>query len=325
MRSTPAQPIGRRSLLRAACVVPLAALTGCETGPGRPPARLRIATGASGGVYYAYGGGVAAVIQQELPWLRPEVMVTAASIENLSLVADGVAEVGFALADSSALAYEGQEPFGQALAIAALANLYDNYLHVVVRTDRDLVVLADLHGRAVSLGPNGSGTELIATRLLAAVGLDADRDLTTNRLGLDESARALADGGLDAFFFSGGIPTAAIAALSRTMPISLLDLGLFVPVMRERHGDVYTQRTIPASAYGLGSPVATIGVANYLVVAEAMAETVSHDVLDVMFANRDRLALAHPEGRRLDRVSAINTSPLPLHPGARRYYREAKR
>jgi TRAP transporter TAXI family solute receptor len=185
-------------------------------------------------------------------------------------------------------------------------------------------VVEDLADRAVSLGADGSGTELIASRLLGVAGVDVDTDLRASRLGLDESAAAFAEGRLDAFFFSGGIPTSAIQMLARAMPIRLLDLTALVPAMRQRYGEVYTERTIPASAYWLNGPVTTIGVANYLVVANAMAEPLAYDLIRVLFANRDVLATAHPEGRRLDRVTAINTSPLPLHPGAQRYYREAK-
>jgi TRAP transporter TAXI family solute receptor len=276
-------------------------------------------------VYFAYGNGLADVVRQRLPRLRPEVLVTAASIENLRLVARREAEAGFTLADSAALAYLGQPPFATALAVMVLARLYDNYLHVVVPAERPWDKLDELRDRLVSVGASGSGTELIASRLLLVAGLDVDLDLRASRLGVDESAAAMAAGKLDAFFFSGGIPTAAIDALARTMPIKLLDVGGLVPALRQRYGEVYAERTIPASSYLLDVPVTTVGVPNYLVVAEEMAETMAYDLTRVMFEDRDSLARAHPEGRRLDRGSAINTFPLPLHPGAERYYREAKR
>jgi TRAP transporter TAXI family solute receptor len=315
--------VTRRALLSAACLAGLNSLIGCQSDP--PTAHLRIATGGQGGVYYAYGKGIADVVGQRLPWLRPEVLVTAASIENLRLVAGGQAEAGFTLADSAALAEFGQPPFAAPLALVALARLYDNYLHVVVRSDGPAESLDQLGGRRVSVGASGSGTELIADRLLGVAGMDVDRDLEVSRLGVDDSAAALAAGRIDAFFFSGGIPTAAIATLARTAPIRLVDVGGLVPALRQRFGEVYAERTIPASSYLLGGPVTTVGVPNYLVVAETMDERLAYDLIRVMFAERERLAQAHPEGRRLDRGSAINTYPLGLHRGAERYYREAKR
>ncbi len=320
----PGPVVDRRALLRAFCAASILAVAGCDREPAYAPGRLRIAAGARGGVYFAYGGGIEAIVRRELPGLEPEVLETAASIENLRLLAQSAAEIAFSLADSAALAFLGSEPFRTALPVSALARLYDNYLHLVVRPESGVAGIHDLVDRSVSMGAIGSGTELIAARLLGVAGLDIDIDLRASRLSLDDSAAALTKGQLDAFFFSGGIPTGAIQALARSMPIRLLDLGALVPAMRDRYGEVYTERTIPASAYWLNRPVTTIGLANYLVVAEAMAEPMAYDLIRVLFADRDVLATAHPEGRRLDRVTAINTSPLPLHRGAQRYYRETK-
>lgn len=317
--------VTRRAFLAGAAAAGLATVTGCGDDARYPAGPLRIATGGQGGVYFAYGNGIADVVRQRLPRMRPEVLITAASIENLRLVARHEAEAGFTLADSAALAHYGQPPFAMALAVVALARLYDNYLHVVVPAEHQLVTVDELRDRAVSVGASGSGTELIATRLLLVAGLDVDRDVRAHRLGVDDSAAAMAAAKLDAFFFSGGIPTAAIEALARKMPIRLLDVGGRVPALRQTYGEVYAERTIPASSYLLGKPVTTVGVPNYLVVARAMADPLAYDLTRVMFAARDWLARAHPEGRRLDRGSAINTFPLPLHPGAERYYREAKR
>jgi TRAP transporter TAXI family solute receptor len=299
------------------------ASAGCGRSPDYPPGALRIATGGKGGVYYAYGFGIAAVVRRDLPGLVPEVLATGASVDNLRLVGDRHAEVGFALADSAAAAVAGSDPFTTSLPVVALARLYDNYLHVVVRADGPITDLAGLVGRRVSLGAVGSGTEVISTRLLAAAGIDAAR-MATSTLGVDESAAGMAAGNLDGFFFSAGLPVAAIAALGRTVPIRLIDVAGPVARLRSDYGEFYTERTIPAPTYGLGKAVSTIGVANYLVVARAMAEPLAYSLTRLLFAQRDALASAHPEARRLDRRTAIDTYPLALHPGAVRYYRAAK-
>jgi uncharacterized protein len=311
----------RRTLLGAAAAATLAA---CTSDPDYPPGQLRIASGGTGGVYHAYAEGIAAVIRDALPGLRPTVLATAASIENLQLVAAGSAEIGFTSADAAADAYRGAAPFRAPLPVLALGRIYESYLHLAVRLDRPITRVADLRGRAVSIGAPASGTEVIATRLLPLAGLDVARDLKAERLDPDVAADAVANGRLDGMFFSGGIPVAAIVSLARRTPVTLLEMGTFVAEMRRRYGEVYVERTIPASTYGMAGPTLTLGVSNFLVVAKTMDERVAYRVIRALFEHRDRLAEAHPAGSRLDRGSAINTLPLPLHPGAARYYRESK-
>jgi TRAP transporter TAXI family solute receptor len=176
----------------------------------------------------------------------------------------------------------------------------------------------------VSVGAAGSGTELTVSRLLMAAGLDPERDMRVSRLGVDDSATSMSARKLDAFFFSGGVPTSAIYDLAAQFPIRLIELGSLADRIRRMFGELYAVRTIPASAYRLVSPVATIGVPNYLVVHSNMDEGLAYQLVRAMFAGQARLADAHPEARRLDRRSAINTVPLPLHQGAARYFQDSK-
>ena len=300
-------------------------LAGCSTEPDYPSGSLRIASGGVGGVYYAYAQGIEAVVRSSLPRLDPTVLSTAASVENLRLVSAGKAEIGFAAADAAADGYRGTSPFSQPLPIQALGRIYEDYLHLVVRRDRAIKQVADLRGRRISVGAPGSGTALFANRLLPLAGLDLTTDLHAEWLNPAVAADAVRSGRLDGMIFSGGIPTAAIASLAKNVAIILLELGRYVSDLRKRYGEVYVERTIPATAYGLGTPTVTVGIANYLVVLQTMAEPVAYRVTRALFERRDLLAAAHPVGSRLDRGAAISTEPLPLHPGAARYYREAKR
>jgi len=317
-----------RPRFRAVALLAVALLVvpgGCgEDAPPATPGALRIATGGRGGVYYAYGEGLAGVVRDHWRGQDATVLATAASVENLRMVAGGDADVAFTLADAAALGVRGGEPFADPQPIQALARLYDNYVHLVVRADSGINLLTDLRGRPVSTGAPGSGTELVAVRLLGLVGLDPIRDVERRQLGVDDSVRALASGRLDAFFWSGGLPTGAIAAAAGKTPLRLVDLVDFVGPLRDRYGEFYAERTIPASAYGLERAVPTIGVPNYLVVASGMDERVAHQLTELLFAHRDALARAHPEALRLNRRTAIGTYPVPLHPGAARYYRETK-
>lgn len=282
------------------------------------PTRLRIATGSPGAVYYAYGHAIADLIRTDVPAMAPEVLVTAASAENVRLLRTGGAEVGFVQADVVAVSGAG----GPA-PMAAIARLYDDYLHLVVRQDGRVSRLGDLPGTRVSLGPAGSGTEVTARRVLDAAGLDPTRDIAVRRLDLEQAVTALRDGAIDAFFFSGGLPVTAVSRLAADLPIRLVDMGRYVPALRRAHGESYVMRDIPSSVYGT-ERVATVAVPNYLVVPAAMPDDQAFALARLLIERRDRLARAHPAAQRLNRRVAIGTHPLPLHPGAARYYRQSK-
>jgi TRAP transporter TAXI family solute receptor len=311
----------RRTLLGAAAT---AVLSGCAAPPDYPAGPLRIASGGPGGVYYDYAQGIAAVVRAALPRLRPQVIPTAASVANVELVAAGQADVGLTTADAAAAAFRGQPPFTDGLPLLALARTYENYLQLAVRLDRHIAGASDLAGRHVSIGPRGSGTALVAERLLPMAGVPLSA-LDAARLDPAPAADAVRAGTLDGMFFSGGIPSDALVALTAAVPVAFLPLGEYVAPMRTRYGEVYVERTIPASVYGLGTPTVTLGVANYLVVHRAMDAAIAYHLVRALFEHRDLLAAAHPEGAHLDRAQAISTYPLALHPGAVRYYREMKR
>jgi len=295
-------------------------------GAARRPDALRsliIAAGGRGGVYHAYGQALAAAARKAYPQVHSEVLTTAASVENLRLVADGRADVGFALADSAALAVGGDGPFATAQPLRALAFLYDNYTQLVVRAESPIKTVADLRGRTVSLGAPGSGTELVAGRILTATGLRLT-DLRAEHLDLGSSVTALADGAIAAFFFSGGLPTPAIADLATRIAIRLVALDGLAPTLRAEYGDFYAEWTIPATVYDLPGEIATIRVPNYLVVRADMPDDVAYTIVDLLFRAKAELVAAHPEALHLDPRSAVDTFPLKLHPGAQRYYRDTK-
>lgn len=310
-----------------AALVVVAAGTAVAAWRDSPPglSRLVIATGGKGGVYYDYGMGLADAARAAHPSAHPvSVLETAASVANLAMVADGRADVGFTLADSAALAVGGEAPFVGPQPVAAIARLYDNYTQLVVLAQAPVSTLEDLRGRRVSTGAPESGTELIAARLLGVAGLDADRDVRRLRLGLAESTAALEKGSIAAFFFSGGLPTQAIAELAGRTSIRLIDLGDSVPRMRERYGEFYSELPVPSFVYGLSEDVGTVGVPNYLVVSTRMPEPEAYALTRLLFGSKPALVSAHPEARRLTHRAAIATHPVALHPGSVRYYREVK-
>lgn len=298
----------------------LGLVAGCAAGaPVAPAGPLRIATGSSGGVYYLYGKAISKVLARRVPQLRSSVLETNASLDNVRMVVAGTAEVAFTQADIIDLVLRTSGPG----TLTTLARLYDDYLHLVVRADSPINQLTDLRGLRVSIGAAGSGTAETVKRLLSVASLDPQRDIVTEQLNLNQSADALRAGSIDAFFFSGGLPVQTVLELTVQTPIRLVSIGGYAQSMRTQFGPYYTVHTVPTSAYHL--PVATtIGVPNYLVVAGSMPEGTAYAVVRALFSDRATLEQAHPEARRLNVREAISTFPLPLHPGALRWYRENK-
>jgi len=290
--------------------------------------RLSIATGGTGGVYYPYGGGLAKVISDHLMDIEVTAEVTAGTVDNLKFIANRSADVAFALADSLDDAYSGRGAFSDfgAVPARALAVLYDNYNHVVTSDDSGIESVQDLEGRVISTGAPGSGTEVSAFRLLEAAGVDHDAGLRRQSLGAAQSVNAVKDGKIDAFFWSGGIPTGSLLDLATTpgMRIRLIATDTLLSKVQERYGTgVYHLSTIPQSTYpGMTHDVTTIAVANVLVVHESMDVEVARRITEAIFANHDELAAIHPMAALLSLETAVTGSPVPFHEGAVTYYRD---
>jgi TRAP transporter TAXI family solute receptor len=303
-------------------------VAGCSQLPGQAETRrLSIATGGTGGVYYPYGGGIAKVLSEALPGVEATAEVTAASVDNLKFLKQGTSDLAFTMADTAEDSATGRNAFADVGPIPArtLAVLYPNYMHLVTRAESPIRRVADLRGRVVSIGAPGSGAVVMAERILEAAGLDPRRDLRAQGLGAAQSADALKDGKVDAFFFSGGLPTAAILDLANTPGVTprLVPLADVLPALQQKYGaSLYFPAVIPRAVYDVEADVPVIAVANLLVVSESMPETLAHDITRVLFEHQPTLATIHPQGRELSLETALRGSPIPFHPGAIRFYRE---
>ncbi|MDR8410390.1 TAXI family TRAP transporter solute-binding subunit [Nonomuraea sp. 3-1Str] len=283
------------------------AATGCSPAEDAEHA-IRLATGLAGGPYEVLGDRFAAELRRD--GVAVQVIKTAASVQNLMMLTDGRADVGFSLADSADDAVRVRHQ-----PVAALARMYMNYVHLVVRRDSSILEPKDLAGRVVSIGAEGSGTAVTAARVLSAAGLPSGGAL---RLGLDASILALRERDVDAFFWSGGVPTPALAA---TEGIRLVPLESLVPVLRRTYGPVYEPADVPAGVYAGTVPVPTVGTPSYLMCRRDLGEDAAFTVTETLFRARDRLQAPSAPGGRLDKRYAIGTGIVPLHPGAARYYR----
>jgi TRAP transporter TAXI family solute receptor len=309
---------------RAAIVLVLLAGSLVACGSDRAPRmdHFVIATGPSGSVYDMLGQALARVAKRR--WgVDARVQTTAASVENLRLVAEGRADIAFTTVDAAAAAVQGDAPFTSALPVVALAGLYDDYLHVVVRGDSEIGQIGDLKGLVVSTGPIGSGTDIVAARVLLAGGSGIER-VERRSLAPADAAQALRGKAIDAFLSTGGLPDPTVSALAEQLPIKLLSLADEVPQIQERYGELYLPRSVPTGMYGQTGEVPTLGVRNVIVVRWDLAQEVAFWATKLLFAAKDEMVRAHSEARRLDPRSAVATAPMPLHPGAQQYYRDSK-
>lgn len=304
------------------------AATACSggSGPSTATRRLSIATGGTGGVFYPYGGGIAKIITENIPNVEATAEVTAASVDNLKFLKQGTSDLAFTMADTAQDAALGADAFTGFGTVPArtLAVLYASYVHLVTHSRSGIASVADLRGRTVSIGSPGSGTAILAGRILTAAGIDPQRDIRTQSLGVAQSADALKDGKIDAFFFNGGLPTAAIVELANSPGIEprFISTEDMLPLLQQRHGSLYYREIIPKDTYSMQADVPVVAVANLLVVSETMPEELAYDITRVLFEKKDELATIHPQARELSLDRALTGSPVPFHPGAVRYYRE---
>jgi len=311
-------------LLALAAVVAVL-IAGCS--PNDPPGgegRLSIATGGSGGVYQVYGGGLADVLTEELPDSPTTAETTSASVDNLLLVANGDSDIAFTLADTALDAVRGRDVFERKLPLRALGTIYLTYTQVVTKTDSGIDTIEDMKGKTISLGSPGSGAEIMGIRLLEAAGLDPDEDIHRRGLGVGESAQAIRDGSIDAFFWTGGVPTAAIVDLATTDDVQLVPTDQYLSKLNAKYDDAYEEAEVEAGEYKGVKAAKTVGIQNLLMVNEAMSDDLAYRITKTLYANKAKLTGIVPSAKSLDPKKGQELiAPVKMHPGAARFYREA--
>lgn len=293
-------------------------------GAGFAQTNLSIATGGTGGTYYPLGGGLAELISQYIDGYSAVAEVTGASVENSGLVSRGDSDIALALADTVVQAYRGTDSFeGRQLSnLRALGSMYPNAVQIVTFADSEISSLSDLVGMRVSVGAPGSGTEVSAQTILNANGVTYD-DIDEQRLNFNETANALRDGQIDAGFWSVGPPTSSILDLATSRDIRILSLSAEEVANIQAADDVFATYTMPAGTYpGQDEAVTTVGTPNVLIVAAEMDEQLAYDVVRTMFARIDELREIHPAANNTTVEFSLGATPIPLHPGALRYYQE---
>ena len=303
----------------AICVLAFAAASFAQT--------ISIGTGGTGGVYYPMGGGLAAALSKYVPGMQATAEVTGGSVDNLKLIGTDKPYIGFTMADAGLDAFKGEDKFkGNKIPLRTLMVLYPNRMHLVSIEGRGVNKMSDLKGKHISTGSPGSATEVMAFRILEAAGIDKDKDVKRERLGVAESVNAMKDNKIDAFFWVGGLPTAAVTDLANTpgTKIKMIDHSEVVAKMNQKYGQLYVEDAIPKSTYkGMETDNKQATVMNLLVAHANMDEKTAYNIVKTIIERKSDLVAVHKEAEnfKLENQKTAAT-PIPFHPGAVKYFTE---
>lgn len=287
--------------------------------------QLSIATGGTGGVYYPLGGGLAEMINRHIDGASAVAEVTGASVENVALIHRGDSDIAIALGDSVYQGYTGTGQFDgrQAESLRTLLAAYPNAVQIVVPANSDIQSIDDLRGKRVSVGAPGSGTELNARAILEGNGMSYADLASAQRLNFNETADALRDGDIDVGIWSVGPPTSSIMNLAATRNIRLLGLDEEEMAKAREQEPIFVEYTLPSGIYdGVTEEVTTVGIPNIWIVSSEMDEELAYQLTKMMLENIDELIAIHPSAETTTAEFTVSASPVPMHPGAVRYFEE---
>jgi uncharacterized protein len=286
---------------------------------------VNVLTGGTSGVYYPLGVALGNVIGKALPAAKTQVQATKASVENLNLLQAGRGEIAFTLGDSLSDAWKGNEEAGFKTPLKKLrgvAAIYPNYIQIVARADAGIRTLADLKGKKISVGAPKSGTELNARAVLAAAGITYKDFAKVEYLPFGESVELMKNRQLDVTLQSAGLGVASLRDLATSVDVVVVAIP--ADVVGKINDPAYLPATIPANTYkGQPADVASAGVQNYLVTHDGVSNETVYAMTKALWTNLDQLVAAHAAAKAIDPKHALDGMPLPLHPGAEKYYKEA--
>jgi uncharacterized protein len=289
----------------------------------RAQAFINVLTGGTSGVYYPLGVAIGKIYSDKIPDVKTQVQATKASVENLVLLQQGRGEIAFALGDSLKAAWEGDEEAGfksKLDKLRTIGAIYPNYIQIVATADSGIKTLADLKGKSLSVGAPKSGTELNTRAILAAAGLSYKDMGKVEYLPFAESVDLMKNRQLNATLQSAALGVASLKDLSISTEITVVSVPKAVV---DKIGPPFKSVIIPANTYtGQDKDVPSAAVVNYLVTSSAVSDDLAYQMTKLIYESLPELANAHAAGREIKLENAATGSPVPLHPGAIRYYRE---
>lgn len=287
---------------------------------------INIATGGTAGVYYPLGGAIANILNKNVPGANATAQTTGASVANVNLLKDGSVQMGFVQNDIAYYAVNGVEMFKDKKVdnLKGLATLYPETIQIVTLQKTGIKSVADLKGKRVAVGAVGSGVEANAHQILEAHGITY-KDIKVQYLSFAEAANNLKDGNIDAAFLTAGFPTAAVQDIAAQNQVVLLPVEDKVADQLIQKYPFYSKITVPANTYpGQDKDVQSLAVRSMLVVNDKVDDQLAYDMAKAIFENLDALKAAHSVGKLIDKKTALEGMSIPVHPGAEKYFKEAK-
>lgn len=311
-------------ILKRAAIAAIAsasiALSAASTGAAE---FINVLTGGTSGVYYPLGVALSKIYGDKIEGVRTQVQATKASVENLNLLQQGRGEIAFSLGDSVKLAWEGNTDAGFKAPLDKLrgiAAIYPNYIQIMASKESSIKTVADLKGKSLSVGAPKSGTELNARAILAAAGMSYDDLGKTEYLPFAESVELMKNRQLDATLQSAGLGVSSFKDLATSLDVQMVAVPEEVAT---KLGAPYIAATVPAGTYqGQDSDVQTVAVVNFLVTHSEVSDETAYQMTKQLFENIPALTAAHKAAENIRIEDALKGMPIPLHPGAERYYKE---
>ncbi len=285
---------------------------------------INVLTGGTSGVYYPLGVALGNAIGKAIPDVKTSTQATKASVENLNLLQAGRGEIAFTLGDSLSDAWQGNEEAGfktPQKKLRGIAAIYPNYVQIVARADAGIKTLADLKGKKISVGAPKSGTELNARAILNAAGISYKDFSKVEYLPFGESVELMKNRQLDATLQSAGLGVASLRDLATSVDIVVVAIP--PEVVRKTNDPAYLPATIPANTYkGQPADVPAAAIQNFLVTHDGVSNDTVYGMTKTLWTNLDQLVAAHSAAKAIDLKKALEGMPVPLHPGAEKYYKE---
>src|ERR1700704_6424747 len=294
------------------------------TTPGaRAQAFINVLTGGTSGVYYPLGVAIGKIFSDKIPSAKTQVQATKASVENLILLQQGRGEIAFTLGDSLKATWEGDEEAGfksKLDKLGTIGAIYPNYIQIVATAESGIKTLADLKGKSLSVGAPKSGTELNSRAILTAAGMSYKDLGKVEYLPFAESVDLMKNRQLAATLQSAGLGVASLKDLSTATDITVVSVPKETV---DKIGPPFVSVMIPANTYtGQDKDVPTAAVVNYLVTSSVVSDDLAYQMTKLVYESLPELANSHAAGKEIKLEAAATGSPVPLHPGAIRYYKE---
>lgn len=284
---------------------------------------INILTGGTSGVYYPLGVGLSKIYGEKIEGSKVQVQSTKASVENLNLIQSGKGEIAFVLGDSVKYGWEGNAEAGfqsKLENLRGIAGIYPNYVHIVASKSSNIKSIADLKGKRVSVGAPKSGTELQARAILKASGMSYDDLGKVEYLPFGQSVELIKNRQIDATVQSAGLGVASIKDLANSVEVVIVEIPESII---EKLGAPYVSATIPANTYqGVGQDTKTAGIVNFLITSQKVSDKIAYDMTKNLFENLPALVATHSAAKNININKALTGMPVPLHPGAEKYYKE---